>query len=140
VLRAEIWAAISALTWVLESGTQAILWVDNQQVHTNLESFRKGFNPCNNACSDDDLWTQAHELCTLAVERNLLIKNVKVKAKAHEDSMEYSDPIEQWALRGNHAADGAAEAARTLFPLQCWHVWNDLRIAYQTKLEWRKAS
>ena len=95
---------------------------DNQEVHTNLESFRKGFNPCNNACSDDDLWTQAHELCTLAVERNLLIKVVKVKAKAHEDSMKYSDPIEQWALRGNHAADGAAKAARTLFPLQCWHV------------------
>ena len=74
VLCAEIWAVIAALEWVLETSTPAILCVDNQQVHTTVETFRLGQPPCTSNCHGHDLWSKVPELCEKSVERNLLIK------------------------------------------------------------------
>eukprot|EP00435_Cladocopium_sp_Y103_P021646 s885_g5.t1 len=134
VLRAEIWGAISALTWGIQHGTPMILWVDNLQLQSTLEGYRVGNPPCTANDNDHDLWHRLHDLCQEAVSRRLLIKVVKVRS--HEDESKYSDPIEQWALRGNQAADKAAEDARSLFNSNFWQVWDDLHQAYRTRKLW----
>jgi ribonuclease HI len=123
VLRAEIFAVISALEWILDQGKPAIIWVDNLQVQRNLENFRLGTVCLGNMDNDHDLWLRAAALCQEAVNSQLLIKIVKVHS--HEDGSQYTDPIERWAIAGNDAADQAAQEARSLFHPGFWQLWAD---------------
>jgi ribonuclease HI len=134
VLRAEIWATIAALEWIIAKQIPAILWVDNQQVQVQLEAFRHGALPCTNTGNDHDLWHRVAELCHFAVAKSFLIKIVKVTS--HVDPHALSEPIEAWATRGNAAADRAAEQAQALFPTQFWQVWENLRQFYILRQEW----
>ena len=52
VLRAELLAVISALEWMNLYGKPGILWIDNEQVWTTVEAFRKGGSPCENTSND----------------------------------------------------------------------------------------
>ena len=107
VLRAELWAAIAALQWILLSEVPGIIWVDNQQVYVNLAAFRVGHLPASPTNNDHDLWEHAHDLVTQATAKGLLIKVAKVKS--HVDAESLPDPIERRAVRGNHQADILAE-------------------------------
>lgn len=102
VLRAELWAAIAALQWILLSEVPGIIWVDNQQVYVNLEAFRVGHLPPSPTNNDHDLWERAHDLVTQATVKGLLTKVAKVKS--HVDAESLPDPIERWAVRGNHSS------------------------------------
>ena len=69
VLRAELWAAIAALQWILLSEVPGISWVDNQQVYVNLEAFRVGHLPASPTNNDHDLWEHAHESNHMSMPR-----------------------------------------------------------------------
>jgi hypothetical protein len=100
-----------------------------------MEGFGQGDDPCSVMDKDHDLWQLAHHLTTLAKEAALLIKVVKVQA--HEDGSSYTNPIDQWAVAGNAAADQAAQSARRFFSSQFWQVWDQVRLAYETPTQIR---
>ena len=128
VLRAEIWAAIAAMEWVLAMAIPSIIWVDNLQVCRNMEAFRTGEVDPHHFTNDHDLWLRLASLCIRASTSQLLIRTAK--GTSHIDFQQYSAPVERWAIRGNAAADQAACEARSLFAADFWTLWHQLRSEY----------
>ena len=73
---------------------------------------------------DHDLWAvlyrEAQHAMTLGLFSNV------VKVRSHEDALQYTCHVEQWAIEGNDAADRCAETAWPHLPLGVRDSWANL--------------
>ena len=132
IYRGEVWAAISACRFALRHRSSFWIWSDNQQ----LVSFTKGIRCGNPPPSIND---KDHDL--LGILRNLILQACGlglfediVKIRSHQDDLQYSDVIEQWAIRGNEAADLAAARARQDYSIQFVTLWTELLHHHQNEV------
>ena len=129
VLRAEIAAAISAVTFALRVRKQFFVWVDNQCVYDRMTQWLLNMPvSVSHMCKDHDLWSELLFVVRKAVDAGLIQKVVKVRS--HEDIAMYSDPIEKWAIRGNEAADALALQARLHLPNRLSQLWNRVKTQF----------
>ena len=113
-LRAELCAAIAACHYGLEVGKPFTLWIDNESVYKGLCRMLTGtFAVAAPKKPNHDLWNKLLAKARQAVGRGLF-KNV-VKVRSHENEMCYPDAVEKWAIKGNAAADAAAELEHEQF-------------------------
>lgn len=118
-LRAEIWAAISAIGFVSKIGRKARLWTDNQTVFRFLVEKLQGKEHNLDTRKDADLWRCLSE--QLRVSRHLISEIIKIKSHLQPDDQEH--PVDSWAVEGNQRADITAAQARQFLPTDLWEVW-----------------
>lgn len=120
-LRAECTAAIAALQIILATGLDTTIWVDNATVHERLQQ-ALGFpkSQWNNKMKDHDLWTRMHHLAQSIRRAGIRVQIIKVRA--HQDLDAYPEQVERWVIKGNKAADEAAEHAMSLLPPLVTHL------------------
>lgn len=112
-LRAEITAVVSALWFAVFHRCKCYIWTDSQTVYDRVTSFATcDTMPIFDA--DRDLWQQLWEVWQTATAARYFERIIKVRS--HQDQQLYSDIIDQWATRGNDAADLWALRARALLP------------------------
>ena len=128
VIRGEIMAAISALTFAIVHQRKVWLWVDNAEVVSKL---RKGASAMmqTSEAANADLWQHLGNLLNRAGE---LFQGV-VKVDSHQTPHHADTWTTVWAIQGNTHADKAAEQARQLLPPSLWHTWQTLT-SHQTFL------
>eukprot|EP00438_Fugacium_kawagutii_P008775 Skav220295 [mRNA] locus=scaffold2356:54172:56919:- [translate_table: standard] len=123
-LRAEITAAIEAISIGCAHQKRFYIWTDNQVVFDRLREWireQPSLSISNNA-KDADLWMQLYHRTKLATSSDLLCDVLKVRS--HQDVALYSDCIEQWAFAGNNFVDQMTNTVlRSMPPLFC-HLWN----------------
>ena len=130
VLRAEIYAAYSAVCYGLVVGRCFSIWTDNQLVHDSLKQMLCGsYQLPPNSKPDHDLWGLLFHVVTSAMDRSWFSSVVKVRS--HENPLMYSCAIEKWAIAGNDEADRLAIAARTSLPAVVLSAWNALVPEYR---------
>ena len=125
IFRAEALAAISALRFGKSRKVPFWLWVDNQRVFDILTECRVG-SPRIFSLTDKD-----HDLCQVLVDecrRAIGSEGFQtvVKVCSHQDRHLISDLVEDWAFRGNEAADHCAIFGRAHFPLGTFQLWEAL--------------
>ena len=102
-LRAEIAAAISALKRCASITKPGRLWIDKQQVFDVLTAWLQGFDPPLHKKQDADMW--------------VLLRD-QFRLQAHAEGNNQPTPVDEWAVRGNEAADQCAPDASQHFPTQ----------------------
>ena len=105
VLRAEISAMISCLTFLSEMPCGGRVWTDNATVLDRTNAILQGVFQIQANTPDGDLWRQVAALAPVVRD-----KVVIAKVYSHIDSSTLS-AAEQWVVRGNSAADQAAQLA-----------------------------
>ena len=98
--RAEITAAISALRYVLRTGTPVRVWIDNAQVVSTLTQALQDPDKCKYSRKDQDLWSTEVALAR-TTNRSLVTVH---KVASHQNSAG-ADLVEQCAFRGNDCAN-----------------------------------
>ena len=106
VLRAEICAMISCLQFLALVRCGGRIWTDNALVQQRTQAILAGVYQITANTPDGDLWGQIVELAPAVRD-----KVVVAKVYSHIQS-ETLSAAEQWVVRGNTAADQAAEMAR----------------------------
>lgn len=129
IFRGEIWAAISAFRFALGHRLSFWLWCDNQQLVDFIKGSRCKSVPPSINDKDHDLLGILYQLI-LEADKLKCFEDV-VKVRSHEDELQYSNAIEQWAIRGNASADLAASRARQGYSQQFLTVWNELLSHYR---------
>ena len=119
-LRGEIWAVISALGFISQTGLPARVWTDNQPVFRFVSETLQGVDHNLEKRKDADLWTYLKQ--QLRVCGTLVTNIIKVKAHLREEDQDHN--VDSWAVMGNQAVDRIAANARHLLPTQLWEVWN----------------
>ena len=133
ILRAEIFAAVSAVAYGLVMQRPFFVWTDNQLVYRRIKLWM--ISPDNIPCmsKDHDAWSTLCSLVCLAVQKGFL-QNV-LKVRSHEDVSAYPSLVEQWAIRGNHVADRLAEQARQVLPAAVKATWATHQRSYDEQKE-----
>ncbi|OLP89203.1 LINE-1 reverse transcriptase-like [Symbiodinium microadriaticum] len=114
VPRAELTAAVCALTWAAREPVCVGLWSDAMYVVEGLRHLQQG-HPIRSTVQHRDLWDEAESLVQQLADR-LTVNHVK----AHEDLAEAPGPYEAWCFEWNAAADTAAGLANANRP-QAFH-------------------
>ena len=124
VVRAEFTATISALKFALVQLLPAWLWTDNQQVLEHVQFCLADGFAVSIMDRDHDLKNQVFQLVQELRRKHIPLCVVKVTS--HVSHTLAFDSVEEWALRGNQAADACAEKAREGFSTQFFAVWHGL--------------
>ena len=134
-LRGELYACIAAFRFGLSNMVPFWIWTDNQQVHDFLVSLDgMGVGPdCMD--NDHDLFQRIVSLRRQARRRCLFCRVIKVRS--HIDIVQVSDSVEQWAIRGNTAADESATMARTGYSAEFYNLWSAMCQQYDTMVKVR---
>ena len=105
-LRGEIWAAISACEFGLQSGRPVHIWTDNDLVYKRLRQFTS--QPCffKPNQKDADLWRKLYNVVHLIGAHNV----GTTKVCSHQQINLAVDAFEEWVFRGNSEADLLAES------------------------------
>eukprot|EP00435_Cladocopium_sp_Y103_P036870 s2188_g9.t1 len=128
VLRAEITAAISACQFALQQGRKFYIWTDCQVVFDRLTAFfTQTHKEITCKHKDHDLWQRLQGVFQACCEAQLFEKVLKISS--HQDTTQFSDLVDQWAIRGNEAADTMAIHARALLPASVLHAYHNLEKA-----------
>eukprot|EP00438_Fugacium_kawagutii_P009704 Skav211707 [mRNA] locus=scaffold2852:13650:23301:- [translate_table: standard] len=125
VNRAELLAAISAITLAHRLQTPYRLWVDNSLVYKTVRQtmcHNDAPKRYSNRLPNHDLRNQLSTLVFLT--RSLCL--VPVKVTSHQPQQWGAPWIDNWSARGNDAADQAAGRAFASFP-EVLTVWQKLR-------------
>lgn len=121
-LRGELTAAISAVVAALTMKRQFTLWLDNQAVYNFLDQCKRGCGRLKTVRQKNHLlWNRLLEVTSAAMDAHLFCGAVKVQS--HAEILADTPPIDQWALKGNQAADQAASAAFLLLPPRVQQLW-----------------
>ena len=124
VVRAEFTATISALKFALVQQLPAWLWTDNQQALEHVQFCLADGFAVSIMDRDHDLKNQVFQLVQELRRKHIPLCVVKVTS--HVSHTLAFDSVEEWALRGNQAADACAEKAREGFSTQFFAVWHGL--------------
>eukprot|EP00435_Cladocopium_sp_Y103_P058608 s705_g20.t1 len=130
-MRGELLAAIAAVKFAARSQRPCRLWVDNKNVVDGLRALLANPDTDFSKKKDADLWRFLAQ--QLRVAGPLVVQVFKVQA--HADADKQDSPLDTWAVRGNQAADKAAEAARNHLTSSFWTRWDNLR---QDLERWRR--
>eukprot|EP00435_Cladocopium_sp_Y103_P038590 s1356_g10.t1 len=97
------------------------LWTDCQLVFDRVFAMSTGdFEDVSAKQKDHDLWQELALLMRTCCRRKLFQRVLKVSS--HQDAAQYSNVVDEWAFRGNEAADSLAIQARHLLPPQVLHA------------------
>ena len=121
-LRGEIFAALAALKFVVDSHLSCRLWIDNMRVYKVLASLLNHEDPPLDHSKDVDLWTQLRDQFR---HSHIHISGV-FKVQAHAEPDQQIHPLDEWAVRGNQAADACAAGARDTLKPQLLKHWKTL--------------
>ena len=117
-LRAEIMAAVSALKLLTFVAREGRLWIDNQQVFAMLDMWHRGFDVPIHKKQDADLWCLLRDQFRFSFR---FLRGVH-KVQAHADPSNQPSLVDEWAVRGNSAADKCASDARWTMPAKVLRV------------------
>ena len=121
-LRAEIFAAVAALSFAVQQQVQIRIWIDNQTVCDFLTRLISGNNSTvNPQRKDADLWQW---LSRQFEDAKPFVKQV-VKVRSHVGQSAI-DEFEEWVFAGNDKADEAAQQARKNLSQEIWWVWEQV--------------
>ena len=121
-LRGEIIAATSACWYAVQVGKPIILWTDNDLVFTRMQRFQQRHAFFKPNQKDADLWSALHAVVRRLGPNLLGIK----KICSHQDVASAENEYEEWACRGNAAADHVAEKVIHSFPAMM-RMWLQLQ-------------
>ena len=103
VLRSEILGAIAAFRFGLYHRREFYTWTDNELVVKRIKRYSvKGAVGPLAKHNDHDLWSRLHTLVQRAVAMGLFQTVIKVTSHQQQG---LTDTVEEWARRGNDAAD-----------------------------------
>ena len=123
-LRGEIWAAISACQFVLWSGSEARLWIDNITVCKRLQRYLCGPpEPLASNKRNADLWNHLRNLAIAVGPGRIQVVHVH----SHQNLATFQDVDEEWICQGNQHADSLADGALNNHP-QLLRAWDQLQI------------
>ena len=121
--RAELTAALHAVTWAVQHGFTVRLWCDCQSVVRGLLRGLRG-KPISKNAPHSDLWLQLQKVLA-GHEQQVHIR----KVVSHGLQSRAVDPVEQWAYWHNNLTDTAAEEINFRGPLEFWSAWSALKEA-----------
>ena len=132
VLRAEITAVTTAIHYGIHSNRPFYIWTDCQVVFDRVLTFVKDdTSVITPKQKDHDLWQTMQS--ALAVSRRMGLFQKILKITSHQNSMEYSQFVDRWAIKGNEAADALAIWARQLLPPEVTQAHQRLKLASQVR-------
>eukprot|EP00435_Cladocopium_sp_Y103_P028358 s1432_g7.t1 len=118
ILRAEVTAVLSAITWAAKSPGDLHLWVDNQIVVFHLRQLLQG-SAAPDSFEHHDLWQQIAELVRLS------LASIHVhKVASHVDAQDSQGPVEDFTKQWNDVADLQAKIANQRRPEFFVRVWS----------------
>ena len=103
VARAELAAVLSACTWAIKVGCQAIIWCDSKHVCDGLAYLLTGAD-VPRGWDNKDLWCQIHRAVDGAAQEALQILHVP----SHLDANQCDSLMEDWIAHWNARADDQA--------------------------------
>ena len=111
-MRAELYAVLSALTFIASVQRPARLWIDNQRALSGLLALinNEVTVPVNR--KNADIWQSIHDIVPTC--RSLVLGVHKVTS--HQGPEGLTNPYERWAATGNSAVDRLAESAVSAHP------------------------
>eukprot|EP00438_Fugacium_kawagutii_P006433 Skav208832 [mRNA] locus=scaffold1193:44122:48009:- [translate_table: standard] len=134
VIRAEIFAVISACEAAMLQQCPLRLWVDNDLLYRRLLRAQQGTLQLQRNAKDADLWNQLQQVVSALGDMLLSV----TKVCSHQNLDQAADAYEEWVFRGNCAADYAAAQAFSRFP-SILQAQQQLAIDLQTVETLRKA-
>eukprot|EP00435_Cladocopium_sp_Y103_P052600 s1210_g16.t1 len=118
-LRGEICGAIAAFRFGLFKKQPFFVWTDNALVFDRVRQFASGKPAFKKSNNDHDMWNQLHRLVSQAITRGFFQTIIKVVSHQCPDGTLL---VEDWARRGNDAADRIASMARWQLPASLLHA------------------
>ena len=106
--RAEIWAVIAAVRWILKYRVKSILWIDSQHVVDGLAALQRGKN-CQN-WHNSDLWRRLSSLLESLDDGLLQARHVP----SHLCQTATESPFKDWLAQHNNHVDTLATVANTV--------------------------
>ena len=117
VVRAEIFAVLSALQFAARFPRRIRIWCDNQLVVDRLQQALDGQLNCSSILHDHDLWSRVQsQIRTLPS----LVSVHKVYSHQEADNL---PEAESWIVAGNHSADSTANQAISSLPPEVRDAW-----------------
>ena len=116
ILRAEIFAVISVLSWIRTYSGDVHLWIDNETVVAHIRDLQKGLSLSGYAHAD--LWLQVRALLALT-PANLYVH----KVASHVAALHCETPLEDFCQHWNQLADAQADVANQQRPRYFENVW-----------------
>ena len=121
--RAELTAALHAVTWAIQHGFTVRLWCDCQSVVRGVLRVLQG-KPIRKNAPHSDLWRRLQAVLA-GHERQVQIR----KVVSHGMQSRAVDPVEQWAYWHNNLTDLAAEEINQRRTPEFWCAWSGLQKA-----------
>eukprot|EP00438_Fugacium_kawagutii_P034037 Skav222223 [mRNA] locus=scaffold552:487062:489744:+ [translate_table: standard] len=138
ILRAELWATITAVKFCLRTGKPLTIWTDSQIVFNRVDAMLSGvIRGLHNLHTNHDLWLLLETLVDRV--RTLRIPLYMAKVVSHVDESCYPLEVDKWVIRGNHAADRLAAAALRTLPSGVLQLWEQQRREYRERTKVRDA-
>ena len=128
--RAEIYAMLKALQYIVISPGDFCVWSDCAGVVAKLQRFQDGGPEPLYLSSNSDLWRMVWEALQ-GVRHRVTI----CKVPAHMDVLAAEDLVHEWAIVLNGVADSAAKHANLNRPESFWSLWNQVRVSYNQELD-----
>ena len=125
VLRAEITAVISVMEWSQFQQNNIRIWCDNDTVVKRFRKFQKNPVETKLTAPDHDLWNRLLEAI-----RNHKGQCKIIKVDSHQDQSQ-ADHFQEWAFKGNEAADRMASLALQQLPQKVLDSQKRASQAYQ---------
>eukprot|EP00438_Fugacium_kawagutii_P003580 Skav221588 [mRNA] locus=scaffold1698:145799:147190:+ [translate_table: standard] len=122
-LRAELWAAISALKCAASRQVPTALWIDNDAVCTTLQQWLTHHEVDTDQRADSDLWYLLKWQFRYAAP---FLRHV-FKVVSHGDHTDQATALDAWATLGNKAADTLAAAALQHLPPTTKQLWDQVK-------------
>ena len=123
--RAELTAALSALTWTYRYSVRVTLWTDSAYVAQGISRLLVDGGDVPD-CSHHDLWLQIVSLLQALPASYFQVTHVA----SHGKPEHCQSPLDDWILRWNAAADTAAKHAQLHRSAHFWSTWH----RYETEL------
>ncbi len=116
--RAELYAVVVSLHWVLEWQVPTRIWIDCQGVIDHFYRITKGRRKCLKCSANGDLWETVRTLM-LAIQVDVQL----IKVDAHLSWDSETPELTRWARIHNACADRAAGVANQQRSEQFWRIW-----------------
>ena len=117
--RAELTAALAAVSWLARTGVKGTLWIDNSYVAQTLNQI--AHDPTNaNIHSHEDLWEQTSQFLEMMYPGQLSVVHVS----SHQADSDSTDPLTDWIIFWNRQADAAAGHAHTMRTSSFRTLWD----------------
>lgn len=123
--RAELTAALHAVTWAIQHDLKVRLWCDCQSVVRGVLRVLRG-RPIRKNAPHSDLWLQLQQVLA-GHEHQVQIR----KVVSHGMQSRADDPVEQWVYWHNNLTDKAAEEINFRRPPEFWSAWTALKTAME---------